>query len=202
MAYYNEDQLRRYFEKAIQKESDAQIKKLEKEIDYLYHREVKKVSDDINIKKQVQMAKELKDVQIEYQEELNQIGLGYNERLIQQRNEMAAEIFKQIEAKIKAFVESKAYASWVKGRIAANLTTINGYEVSFSCAEGDQVVLALLKESIPAKQLSVTESKAIAFGGFVLSIKEKHMEIDETLDAKYHEQKEWFLSHSKLFIRR
>lgn len=202
MAYYNEDQLRRYFEKAIQKESETQIKKLEKEIDYLYHREVKKVSDDINIKKQVQMAKELKDVQIEYQEELNQIGLGYNERLIQERNAMAGEIFKQIETKIKAFVLSKAYASWVKGRIADNLASINGYEVSFSCAEGDQVVLALLKESIPAKQLSITESKSIAFGGFVLSIKEKHMEIDETLDAKYHEQKEWFLSHSKLFIRR
>ncbi len=202
MAYYNEDQLRRYFEKAIQKESETQIKKLEKEIDYLYHREVKKVSDDINIKKQVQMAKELKDVQIEYQEELNQIGLGYNERLIQERNAMAADIFKQIETKIKSFVDSKAYASWVKGRIAENLTSINGYEVSFSCAEGDQVVLALLKESIPAKQLSITESKSITFGGFILSIKDKHMEIDETLDAKYHEQKEWFLSHSKLFIRR
>ncbi len=202
MAYYNEDQLRRYFEKAIQKESDSQIKKLEKEIDYLYHREVNKVADDINIKKQVQMAKELKDVQIKYQEELNQIGLGYNERLIQERNDMAAKIFQNIEDKIQSFVKSKAYPSWVKGRIQANLELINGYNVSFSCAQGDQVVISALKESISSKQLTLNETRSIHFGGFVLSIHEKHMEIDETLDAKYHEQKEWFLSHSKLFIRR
>ncbi|RJX25870.1 MAG: hypothetical protein C4537_03925 [Acholeplasma sp.] len=202
MAYYNEDQLRRYFEKAIQKESDSQIKKLEKEIDYLYHREVKKVSDDINIKKQVQMAKELKDVQIEYQEELNQIGLGYNERLIQERNDMAALIFKEIENKLKSFVSSKAYATWVKARLDANLDLINGYDVSFEHALGDQVVIDILKEGVSSKKLILNPSKAITFGGFILSIQDKHMEVDETLDAKYHEQKEWFLSHSKLFIRR
>lgn len=38
MAYYNEDQLRRYFEKAIKRESDEKVRKLQKEIDYLYQK--------------------------------------------------------------------------------------------------------------------------------------------------------------------
>ena len=40
MAYYNEDQLKRYFEEAIKEESEKRKEKLRKEIDYLYSKEM------------------------------------------------------------------------------------------------------------------------------------------------------------------
>jgi hypothetical protein len=47
MAYYNDDQLYRYFDKAIQRESKHKIEGLIKEIDYLYAKEIKKITNQI-----------------------------------------------------------------------------------------------------------------------------------------------------------
>lgn len=202
MAYYNEDQLRRYFEKAIKRESDEQIRKLQKEIDYLYNREIKKIMDEIEIKRQVQMAKELKEVQINYQEELNQIGTEYDEQLILKRSEMTASVFQAIENKLSQFVASSAYHDWFKKRLDHYEKKINGYQVTVHIALNDIVAKKIIETSYKNISYQIEHDKSILFGGFILTISDKKIEIDETLGTRLNEQKEWFLNHSKLFIRR
>lgn len=202
MAYYNEDQLRRYFEKAIKRESEEQIRKLQKEVDYLYNREIKKIMDDIEIKRQVQMAKELKEVQINYQEELNQIGSGYDEKLIMKRNEMAALVFKEIEKKLTSFAKTDGYKVWLKKRLENYQKQINGYAVVIHISDQDQIAEKIMSDVYKSLSYQIEKDKKIRFGGFILAIAEKNIEVDETLDARLDEQREWFLNHSKLFIRR
>lgn len=202
MAYYNEDQLRRYFEKAIKRESENQIHKLQKEIDYLYNREIKKIMDEIDIKKQVQMAKELKEVQIQYQEELNQIGTDYDAKLILKRNEMTSSIFQAIEKKISSFVQSEAYQDWFNKRLLNYEEKINGYHVIMHIAMHDIVAEKIIENVYKKVSYEIKHEKEILLGGFVLTISDKNLEVDETLDTRLNEQKEWFLNHSKLFIRR
>lgn len=202
MAYYNEDQLRRYFEKAIKRESEDQIRKLQKEIDYMYNREIKKIMDDIEIKRQVQMAKELKEVQIDYQEELNQIGTEYDEQLILKRSEMSDSVFQSIEKKLSQFIKTDAYHVWFKKRLEIYEKKINGHQVTMHIALNDLVAEQLIGSTYKDLSYQIEREKGIRFGGFVLTISDKNIEIDETLDARLNEQKEWFLNHSKLFIRR
>jgi len=202
MAYYNEDQLRRYFEKAIKRESEEQIRKLQKEVDYLYNREIKKIMEDIEIKRQVQMAKELKEVQINYQEELNQIGSGYDEKLIMKRHEMTALVFKEIETKLIAFAKTSGYKDWLNKRLENYTSKINGYHVIIHVSDQDQIAEKMINDMYKSLSFEIEKDKKIRFGGFILTIADKKIEVDETLDARLEEQKEWFLNHSKLFIRR
>lgn len=202
MAYYNEDQLHRYFEKAIKRESESQIHKLQKEIDYIYSREIKKIMEQIDIKRQVQLAKELKEVQINYQEELNQIGTGYDEKLILKRSEMTSSVFQAVEEKIITFVQSDAYDVWFKKRLENYEKKVNGYHVILHISIHDIVAEKLIKTIYKDISYEIEHDKGIQLGGFILTISNMNIEIDETLDARLREQKEWFLNHSKLFIRR
>ncbi len=202
MAYYNEDQLRRYFEKAIKRESDEKVRKLQKEIDYLYQKEIKKINEEIEIKKQVQMAKELREVQINYQEELNQIGTGYDEKLILKRSEMTQEIFHEIEKKIESFAQTEVYNEWLKKRLNTYSKKVNGHDFEVRIAFKDQVAEKQIQDSFNKQSFQLIKDKDIRFGGFILTIPKINIELNETLDAQLNEQKEWFLNHSKLFIRR
>ena len=202
MAYYNEDHLRRYFEKAIKRESESQIHKLQKEIDYIYSREIKKIMEQIDIKRQVQLAKELKEVQINYQEEHNQIGTGYDEKLILKRSEMTSSVFQAVEEKIITFVQSDAYDVWFKKRLENYEKKVNGYHVILHISIHDIVAEKLIKTIYKDISYEIEHDKGIQLGGFILTISNMNIEIDETLDARLREQKEWFLNHSKLFIRR
>lgn len=202
MAYYNEDQLHRYFEKAIKRESESKIHKLQKEIDYIYSREIKKIMEQIDIKRQVQLAKELKEVQINYQEEHNQIGTGYDEKLILKRSEMTSSVFQAVEEKIITFVQSDAYDVWFKKRLENYEKKVNGYHVILHISIHDIVAEKLIKTIYKDISYEIEHDKGIQLGGFILTISNMNIEIDETLDARLREQKEWFLNHSKLFIRR
>ncbi|HKL60891.1 MAG TPA: hypothetical protein VJY66_00765, partial [Acholeplasma sp.] len=66
MGYFNEDQLQKYFQKAIDAKANEKIAQLRAEIDKLYDRGIKKVKEDVQIKKQLEVSKALKDVQVEY----------------------------------------------------------------------------------------------------------------------------------------
>lgn len=202
MAYYNEDQLRRYFEKAIKRESEDQIHKLQKEIDYLYNREIKKITEEIDVKRQVQMAKELKEVQINYQEELNRIGSGYDEKLILKRQEMAHAIFESVEKKLRTYIKHADYEAWLISRLNQYNHYLKKETFKLAISANDEIAEKRIKEVLHDYSFKIEKQKDIQFGGFILTLPDKKIEVDETLDARLNEQKEWFLNHSKLFIRR
>jgi vacuolar-type H+-ATPase subunit E/Vma4 len=66
----------------------------------------------------------------------------------------------------------------------------------------DIVAEKLIKTIYKDISYEIEHDKGIQLGGFILTISNMNIEIDETLDARLREQKEWFLNHSKLFIRR
>ena len=66
----------------------------------------------------------------------------------------------------------------------------------------DQVAEKQIQDSFNKQSFQLIKDKDIRFGGFILTIPKINIELNETLDAQLNEQKEWFLNHSKLFIRR
>ena len=200
MAYYNEDQLKRYFEKAIQRESDKQIEKLRKEINAIYSREIKKVKEDLAIKKQVQLSKAIRDVQVDYQDKINKIGVGYDEKLIKKRTEMTDYVFNHVEKKLVDFIQKPEYEELMASKIKEMKSSIGDKKVSFQIGLEDQKLEKLIQKEYGVKSI-IERTEDIRLGGFQALLIDDEIEIDETIDSKLSERKEWFYMNSKLFIR-
>ncbi len=200
MTYYNEDQLYRYFEKAIERESKKRAEKLQKEINYLYHKEMKKITEDLSMKKTLELNKKLKEVQIEYQEQLNQIGMGYDEQLIKERTRLSSSVFDQVIQKINEYTNSKPYIDQMIEKLQKITKAYpKDHLVLYLGSQDEKLAKALEKEIKDTDTIEKTHE--IKLGGFRILIEKMQIEIDETIDQKFVEQQTWFYQHSKLFIR-
>jgi len=200
VAYYNEDQLKRYFEKAIQRESDKQVEKLRKEINGIYSREIKKVKEDLAIKKQVQLSKAIRDVQVDYQDKINKIGVGYDEKLIKKRTEMTNYVFNHVEKKLVDFILKPEYEELMVSKTKELKTSIGDKKVSFKIGLEDIKLEKIIQKEFGLKS-TIERTEDIHLGGFQALLFDDEIEIDETIDTKLNERKQWFYMNSKLFIR-
>ena len=201
MAYYNEDQLYRYFDKAIERESKQKIATLQKEFDYLYAKEIKKITEDLTMKKDLELNKSLKQLQLEYQDKINKIGVEYDEKLIKERTFMTNIVFQSVLDKIFAFITSKKYEKLMVEKLEQVEKISKGKRVVFTISDRDTHLPGLIKDSFNGLS-EVVKSAQIHLGGFEAMIEKDGIVIDETIDSKLAEQKEWFYKNSKLFIRK
>lgn len=200
MAYYNEDQLYRYFDRSIHHESNKKVEALRKEIDYLYAKEMKKIRDDLLLKKKLKLNKGLRELQIDYQDRINQIGVGYDEKLIKARSKMANTVFNRVFEKLVDFVASDAYQTYINDKLKSLASYTKDKNIVFKISPFDHKIEQILKQSL-GDQTQFNIDPAIKLGGFVLVVTKQQVELDLTIDTKLEEQKEWFYRHSKLFIR-
>lgn len=200
LAYYNDEQLYRYFDKAIRIEADKKIVQLRKEIDYLYAKEMKKIKEDLTIKKDLQLSKDMRDLQIEYQDQINQIGVGFDEKLIKERSFMINIIFQTVLAKLGDFIQTEDYDQLIIDKLAKMEDFIKNKKVIFKVSKNDQRIKKVIKKTITTSY-EVEISNEIHLGGFIVEIPAEYIEVDETIDTNLKERKEWFFKNSKLFIR-
>jgi V/A-type H+/Na+-transporting ATPase subunit E len=200
LAYYNEDQLYRYFDKAIKQEANKKITQLRKEIDYLYAKEIKKVKEDLQMKKELQLNKDLRELQIEYQDQINQIGVGFDEKLIKERTFMVNIIYQSVLLKLGDFIQTKAYDDLMKDKVDKINTFVKNKKVVFNISENDQRISKVIKENM-SSSFEIQVSHDIHLGGFLAEIPSDKIEVDETIDTKLKDRKAWFFKNSKLFIR-
>ena len=198
MSYYNEDQLKRYFEKAIQRESELRIEKLKKEIEYLYQKEMSKVTTDLDMKKKLELGKSLREVHAEYQDRLNQIGAGYDEMLIKERAIMINHIFDKVYKKLHDYVASEAYVEHMTKQLHEVISFIKQPKIDVVISNHDKHLQQAFKD---IKGIHLILSAEIEIGGFKGISINQNICIDETLDAKLHNQRNWFYENAKLFIK-
>lgn len=201
MAFYNEDQLYRYFDKAIKRESEKRIEELHKEIDYLYAKEMKKITEDLSIKKEDELNKALKELQMDYQDKLNKISVGYDEKLIKERTFMTNIVFHSVLDRIYQFITSKDYEKSMKEKIENILEFSKTKRVIFTISDHDTHLPKLIEDLVSSPH-EIVKSPNIHLGGFEATIEKDGIVIDQTIDSRLAEQKEWFYKNSKLFIRK
>lgn len=199
MAYYNDDELYRYFEKSIKEQSELRLSDLRREIDYQYQRAMKRLKEDLSLQQTVDYNRGLREIRVGYQNQINQIGVNYDEELIKKRLEMSDHVFQGVISKIKAFIKTKAYETYIKEKIEDTLNNVQKTTYIFKIAPKDQVIKKIIQTLDSTYQIE--EDESIIFGGFILYLPKQRVEINETLDQKIDEQKDWFYKHSKLFIR-
>ncbi len=200
MAYYNEDQLYRYFDKAIQRESQKRMEELKKETDYLYAKEMKRITEELQLKKDIKLSKELRDLQLTYQDKINQIGIGYDAKLIKERTFMTNIVFHNVLDRIFQFITSPAYETLMTEKLnALNIKYPNTKSI-ITISDHDSHLVKIIGETITSPH-EIIKSPNIHLGGFEFLLDNEGVEIDETIDTKLASQREWFYRNSKLFIR-
>ncbi|AUD64877.1 hypothetical protein BK011_04005 [Tenericutes bacterium MZ-XQ] len=201
MAYYNEDQLYRYFDKAIKKEAGKKIDQLRKEIDYLYAKEMKKIKEELILKKNLELNKALRELQVEYQDQINQIGVGFDEKLIKERTFMVNFIYQSVLLKLGDFIQTKDYDQLMAKKVEDINQFVKNKKVIFNVSPNDERISKVIEKTMTSSY-EIKVSQHIHLGGFLAEIPSDKIEVDETLDTRFNERKAWFYKNSKLFIRR
>lgn len=199
MAYYNNDQLLKYFEKNMQQVANQHIETLKLEIKKLYQKEMSKVKDSLTIKHDLEKMRVLKSLTVAHQEKINHLGVEYDETLMNVRKNMIAEIFETVTTRLIKFMETKAYTEAMSNKINAYINQYNVDNLLIHIKHTDQLLGSYIKQTYP--NLEVLTHPHIHIGGFLLTIKDASIEFDHTYDAILKNQKELFLHTSKLFVR-
>ena len=117
MAYYNNDQLLKYFEKNMKQVADQNIETLKLEIKKLYQKEMSKIQEALTIKHELEKNRELKSLTIIHQEKINHLGIEYDATLMNLRKNMVADIFETVTKRIKSYMTTKAYITSMSDKI-------------------------------------------------------------------------------------
>lgn len=201
MGYFNEDQLQKYLEKSINQKADEKIAQLRKEIDQIYNKGMKKIKEDVQIKKQLEMSRALKDVQVEYQDKINSIGFRYDESLIVERKKMVDSIFEEATSKLLIFTKTKSYENLMLSKLQASTTSYEELALIFHIKSSDKILEELITRRYKTNG-KIVYSNEIKIGGYILTIADKKLEFDETIDQKLNDRMTWFYENSNLYIRK
>jgi vacuolar-type H+-ATPase subunit E/Vma4 len=198
MAYYNEDQLKRYFEKAIERVAKGKLASLQQEIDLMFYKELSKVKDELQVKHDLERQSKIRDLQVAHQEKLNLIGVEYDQKLISARQEMVKEIFDDVKQMLLEFVKTSDYETLMASNIQGVVQEHPDVPMFFTIGALDRVLNTLITTHYPNANITLGE---IELGGMMLSIPSLNIEYDFTMDQKLRDAYQQFLETSTLFIR-
>ena len=199
MAYYNNDQLLKYFEKNMKQVADLNIETLKLEIKKLYQKEMSKIQEALTIKHELEKNRELKSLTIIHQEKINYLGIEYDETLMNLRKNMVADIFETVTKRIKSYMTTKAYITSMSDKIKTYADQYEHKNLILHIQASDHVLGDLIKQTYPSLDIQIHPN--IVIGGFLLTVKNQSIEFDHTYDALLNHQKDMFLQTSKLFVR-
>ncbi len=181
-------------EEDMKEQSELVIEQINYEIKAMEQRQLHFFED--GLKKEVESYKEreLNDLNRLAATKSSQNKLEIKRDLLQLRQKLVEDLFKEVESKLVAFVESEDYCSYLKKKIEE----IQSEGGIFQVRKKD---ITLMSELVAEKQLKCqVEEGEINLGGFRYIQQKERIEIDSTLDTSYEEQKVWFRSHSHLMV--
>jgi vacuolar-type H+-ATPase subunit E/Vma4 len=200
MAYYNEDQLLKYFEHAMQEVALKEKKAIEDDIKKQYQKEMAKVKDALNIKHNLEKSRTLRDVLVSYQDKINHIGTTYDKQLMDERRALTASIFDTVLKKIQQFTKDNAYVLSMAKRFDALTKDHKKDTLIVHVSKLDTLLYDYFKE-VKNPLMTIQIDPNLHIGGFILVLPEKHIEFDCSYDTLLNEQKTWLINEAKLFVR-
>lgn len=200
MDYNSNDILLDFFKREIDHIGSLKIKELEKEIKTIKEREMSKITheieDNINRFKVI----ELRSINTDHSSEINKINNQNRRLLMQERQELIDDIFKEVIQKINDYVKTDSYRLLMQKKLKKSLDILNSDDTVITYGKDDELIVKLLSVNGFKDQTAIASSN-IHIGGFIASSAKKRIEINETLDVRLEGRKQWFFENSNLFIR-
>lgn len=188
------------FLEAIDKYAKEQRDKLNSEAERIRKEEEIRIEDEIlgNAYKLIQ--REMAEMHTEISKEYSNREIEVRRKIFKQRLEIMEEVFDKAYDKLIAFTKSDSYEKFLKDVIHSVLETLSESDLVLHLRSEDQYFVDTLKSSCKI-QCEFRIDDSIKLGGIKGYSKAQGIIVDETLDARLKDQREWFIENSGLILR-
>ncbi|MBU1020925.1 MAG: V-type ATP synthase subunit E [Firmicutes bacterium] len=200
MDYNSNDILLDFFKREIDHLGSLKIKNLENEIKTIKMREMGKIKQEIEESINRYKVIELRSINTDHSSEINKINNKNRRLLMLERQELIDSIFNEAIQKISDYVKTDSYRLLMQKKLKKALDILDSDDTIITYGKEDELIVELLSVNGFKDQTAVASSD-IHIGGFIASSVKKRIEINETLDVRLEERKQWFFENSNLFIR-
>ena len=161
--------------------------------------QMEKAEEDILHEAYIMIQNEIAAMKNKESREVSIVELEGRRKLLRQREEIADKIFAETAQRLLAFTRSEAYPDYLCGRVRECAAQLPDTPLVIRLKKDDQ----RLADSVAAAsghKTTVEESADIAIGGFILVNAQAGLLMDETIDRRLADQRDWFASASGLTL--
>lgn len=191
---------REQFRQSIMRQADAQIAKIDAELESFRVTELGRCKDDARGNSHHILDEERLRIEHEAGQRVSARRNKLRRQLYERRSQLTDELFAQAKARLRAFASGPDYPDYLRRKA--------GEAAGVRCS-GEVVVLQVRPEDLRYEKdliqdcgapCHVEKTDAIALGGLLVSLPESGRAADETLDTALEAQRQWFYETSELFL--
>ena len=198
MQYNTIEELEEYFKSEIEKVSQSEIKKIQKEIENIKNKNIKELEETAGNNADIIVSQEVKSMDSEHATALSRMADDNQRKLMRKRQDLIDNLFMEIKEKLIRFTETDDYKEKLKNKIAIlggqhhsdGILRLSGKDMSLA----DDLIKSF------SGHIIVKPDESIKIGGFILEFHQDRIIIDETYDARLKEEREMFYANSELII--
>lgn len=196
----NIEEVVRYIEDEISKAADAECSGVLAEVNEAKAKAEQELYKEAKRDIQLQLAAHLAEIETDAAIEISKSNSETTKKLIAKREEYTEKVFKEALEKLNEFAASKDYEAFIVKKVE-KVASICAFDGSvFLIRKQDERYAALIKK-VYGHECEVKFDSKIQLGGFIFENQNSHAIHDETLDAAFKDQREWFANHSGLIIQ-
>lgn len=194
----NQDEQVALFVEAINKDAEKLCKKIDKETKKLYSSEVEKIQK----KAEEQMIQRINyhknEIETDFNKSLALSKAGNRQLLCDKRQSVTESVFEEVRESIAVFTQSEAYTELLEKSLREICSYVDGDMEVFARSTDMEKVSAVAEKA--GLQCEVKADDSITLGGIKVISEKTGKIFDDTLDQRLEEQRDWFLSNSKLSV--
>ncbi len=187
------------FLKAINKYAAEQRRELKNQAEEFKKKELQKAEAEVLRDAYYLIQKEMAQMRKGISSEVSKEETQGRKELFAQRKTIVEEVFKKCEKRLLEFTNTSEYKELMKNYASKISKVLKKPGTVLYVQEKDMEMEEELKESF-GKLCKVLVSKEIKIGGLIAVNRNMNIIIDETLDSKLTDQREWFAENSKLNV--
>ncbi len=187
------------FLKAINKYAAEQRKEIKTQAEEFRKYELQKAEAEVLRDAYFLIQKEMAQMKKGISSEVSKMEMEKRRELFAKRQLIMNEVFKKAEDKLLEFTKTQDYKELIKKYVSSISKIIKKPGTILYICKRDKDMIDEIKETY-GKPCSVEVSENIKIGGVLAENQEMSIIIDETIDAKLDDQREWFAENSKLNV--
>lgn len=187
------------FLKAINKYAAEQRKKIKTSAEEFRKYELQKAEAEVLRDAYFLIQNEMAQMKRNVASEVSKLEFEERKKLFAKRQAIVDDVFKKAKEKLLEFANSPDYVDVLKRYAGSISKVLKKSGTTLYISRRDERYADDIREAY-GKICKVEISDKIKIGGILAVNKEMPLVVDETIDAKLEDQKEWFAENSKLNI--
>lgn len=188
------------FADSIKNEAERQKKKIMAETRRSVEAQLKKAETDIKRKNLEYIGRETAKLLTESGYRISQKNIEAGNMLYTRRAEILDGVYSDVTEKLAEFAASEDYPEFLKKSAARCAELLNNDNIEFFVRPADEKFADCLKGICPSAEIFTDET--IVFGGLKATDGAKRIMLDDTIDARFEEEKIKFRTYSGLAIEK